>query len=134
MRFLRSEIRQHRRVDLTVPQLRALAFLSNHDAASLAALAEHLGLSWPAASRMVDTLVRRGLVTRAAQAADRRRIAMSLTARGRAAFDVARSAAQAALAARLASCTAAQRRVVSQAMDILHQAFAGGGDPEATAK
>ncbi|MBI4578561.1 MAG: MarR family transcriptional regulator, partial [Planctomycetes bacterium] len=62
MRFIRHEMRRHRRGGVTVPQFRALVFVSNHADASLSAMAEHLGLSLPAASRLVQGLVQRGLM------------------------------------------------------------------------
>src|SRR5512136_2638870 len=100
MRFIRGQMRGHRRAHLTVPHFRALVFLSHYDDASLSALAEHVGLSLPAASRMVELLVKRGLMERRPRSGDRRRLALALTARGRTTFSAALRATRAALARR----------------------------------
>lgn len=124
MRFIRAQMRGHRGALLTVPQFRTLVFLSHTDDASLSALAEHLGLSLPATSRMVDVLVKRGLLQRKAGSGDRRRVSLSLTGRGRAAFRAARKATQAALARRFLTLAAHELTQVSQALAILNRVFA----------
>src|SRR5438876_76025 len=79
MRFIREEMRVRRRGQLSVPQFRALLFATLQEEPSVSGLAEHLGLSLPTASRLVDLLVRRGLMERKLVAKDRRRIRLSLT-------------------------------------------------------
>jgi len=64
MRFIRYQMRQHRQAELSVPQFRSLVFLSHNENASLSEMAEHLGLSLPATSRMVELLVKRGWMRR----------------------------------------------------------------------
>jgi MarR family transcriptional regulator for hemolysin len=127
MRYIRHEMRTHRHARLSVPQFRALVFVSGNGDASLSALAEHLGLSLPTASRMVDLLVRRGLLERHVDAADRRRVALALTARGRATYQWARRATQTALAGQFAALSAAQRGLISQAMRLLNRMFSALG-------
>ncbi|HEY3241717.1 MAG TPA: MarR family transcriptional regulator, partial [Phycisphaerae bacterium] len=83
MRFIRQEMRGHRQRPLTVPQFRSLVFLNMHEDASLSAVAEHVGLSLPAASRLVELLVKRGFIERRARSNDRRSVALTLTGRGR---------------------------------------------------
>jgi DNA-binding MarR family transcriptional regulator len=127
MRFIRQEMRAHRQAQLSVPQFRALVFVSLSDEPSLSAMAEHLGLSLPAASRLVDLLVKRGLMGRRVDVADRRRVSLSLTARGRATCRRARRATQAALARRFERLSAQDLALVSRALGILGHAFAAGG-------
>ena len=55
---------------LWVPQFRALRYLERRPGDSLTALSDHLGVSLPAASALVDRLVGSGLVTRAADPSD----------------------------------------------------------------
>jgi DNA-binding MarR family transcriptional regulator len=124
MRFMREQMRGHRGALLSVPQFRALVFASHSEDASLSALAEHIGLSLPATSRMVDVLVKRGLLQRQAGCHDRRRVALSLTGRGRATFRAARKATQAALARRFDALSEPEQALVSQALGILSRAFA----------
>ena len=124
MRFMRCQMRGHRQAELTVPQFRALIFLSHNDDASLSAMAEHLGLSLPAVSRMVDLLVKRSLLKRQARSSDRRCVSLSLTERGQATFRAAMQATRAALAERLRTLSTQERSLVSGAMGILERLFA----------
>ena len=57
VRVLRNLMRTNRLQGLSVPQFRALALLNRTPNASLSMVAEHVGSSLPAASRMVDGLV-----------------------------------------------------------------------------
>ncbi len=123
MRFMRRQMRRHRHAELTVPQFRSLIFLSNHADASLSALAEHIGLSLPAASRMVQLLVDRGLMDRRAHAGDRRRVSLSLTRQGRDAYRTALAATEAAMARTLKTLTSRQLDQVGSAMGMLHDVF-----------
>ena len=67
-------------LDLSLTQLRALHVLAYEtEQTSLKHLAEHLGVSLPAVSRSVDSLVQRGLVTRVEDADDRRMKQVSAT-------------------------------------------------------
>ncbi len=123
MRFIRRQMRQHREAGLSVPQFRALIFLSVHDDASLSAMAEHLGLSLPAASRLVQLLVSRGLMERRADAGDRRRVSLSLTRHGTKAYRTALTATERALAAALNGLTPQQAGQVSTAMRLIEDVF-----------
>ncbi|HUI07277.1 MAG TPA: MarR family transcriptional regulator [Verrucomicrobiae bacterium] len=123
IRFIRAEMRSHRGADLSVPQFRTLALLSRSQAASLSAVAEFLGLSLPATSRLVDGLVKDGLVTRQIPAGNRRQVALSASARGRATWEAARQATQERLAEVIAPLTATERARVQEAMRILRDKF-----------
>jgi DNA-binding MarR family transcriptional regulator len=111
-----------------VPQFRALVFVNYVPQAMLADLAEHLGLSPPAASRLVAGLVKRGLLSRRIWADNRRCLTLALTARGRSAFAAAHRHARAALAARLTALSAADVARVGQTMQVLHDCFAHAAD------
>jgi DNA-binding MarR family transcriptional regulator len=124
LRFIRYQMRRHRQAELTVPQFRALVFLNHNEYASLSDMAEDLGLSLPAASRMVELLVKRGWMRRRARSSDRRCVSLSLTGRGKAVFRMARKATQVALSQRLKSLSAGELALVSGAMQVLSRAFA----------
>jgi DNA-binding MarR family transcriptional regulator len=124
MRFIRHQMRAHRGVELTVPQFRALIFVNQSDDASLSAMAEHLGLSLPSASRMVELLVQRGLVRRGVQCNDRRRVSLSLTRPGERAFRTALMATEVALAHGLRRLSRRSLGQIMTAMRILNRAFA----------
>lgn len=66
---------------LTTAQLAVLETV--RDPRTVSALAADLGLSRPAASQLVEKLVRAGLVVRTAEARDRRVRSVALTRRGR---------------------------------------------------
>ena len=75
-------------LDLSFSQVRALAILARDvDRATLGELGERLHLSLPAVSRAVEGLVKRGYVTRAEDADDRRFKQVAATADGRALMD-----------------------------------------------
>lgn len=69
-------------VDLSLPQYRVLAFLAEGTAAA-SALAGKLAVSPPSVTALIDGLVARGLVERAPDASDRRRVDHRLTEAGR---------------------------------------------------
>ena len=124
MREIRMRMRQHRGPELSVPQFRALGYLRRHPACSLTALAEHLGLSLPATSRMVEALVAAGLIVREPSASDRRYVTLRLSQEGERIQITARAAALKSLAARLESLDPAQRENIAQALAPLRQIFA----------
>jgi DNA-binding MarR family transcriptional regulator len=69
---------------LSFTQIKAAQLLAEADApVSLGDVGGHLGLSLPAVSRAIDGLVRRGLVTREEDPADRRSKRLVITKRGR---------------------------------------------------
>jgi len=123
MRTVRAEMRHHRAADLSVPQFRTLNFLHHQAGASLSQVAEHIGLTLPSVSLLVDGLVERKLILRNTSAADRRRVTLTLTARGQSVLDAAHGATQAALAEKLAALSAQDRGIVVQAMQALHPLF-----------
>jgi DNA-binding MarR family transcriptional regulator len=124
VRFLRDQIRGNPQTELTVPHFRALIFISQNEKPSLSAMAEHLGLSLPATSRMVQVLVKRGLVERRSRDGDRRCVSLSLTRSGRAALKVAYQAAQEALARRFEMLSTRELAAVSRALGLLGRVFA----------
>lgn len=123
-RVIRTQMRQHRGPALSVPQFRTLVLLEAAPGVALSRVAEHVGLTLPSASTLVDGLVQRALVTRQPHPADRRRLALALTARGRTVVAAARRQTQAYLADHLAALSDGQRATIAEAMRLLRQAFA----------
>jgi DNA-binding MarR family transcriptional regulator len=124
MREIRTRMRQHRGAGLSTPQFRALGYVWRHPACSLTAVAEHLGLSLPATSRLVEALVAPGFVLRETSTSDRRFVTLRLSAQGARIHAEARAAALKSLTARLESLDSAQRDGIAQALGPLRQAFA----------
>ena len=129
MRTMRTEMRGHRTVLLSVPQFRALNFVDHHPEASLSEMAVHIGVTLPSMSRLVDGLVERKLVIRQGHAEDRRRLTLSLTRHGRSLLRAAHTATELLIAARLAALGSEDLAMVVRAMNILHPLFAGMAAP-----
>lgn len=128
MRVIRSHMRRHRS-GLTVPQFRTLCFVSTTDGSSLSAVADFIGLSLPAMSRLVDGLVEQRLMDRRPCDDDRRHVRLSVTPGGEAALLEARALAQAALAKAVSHLTPEQQSALVNTMQFLRDVFA----PEAAA-
>jgi DNA-binding MarR family transcriptional regulator len=122
MRTLRAQMR-HRAADLSVPEFRTLGFLNGHGGASLSDVAEHIGLTLPSMSKLVDRLVERKLVMREFDLGDRRRVTLGLNARGRAILQEAHGPTQAYLAQVLSVLSATEQATVVQAMKVLRPLF-----------
>ena len=88
-------------VDLSLPQYRVLALLSEGSPAA-SALAGSLSVSRPSVTAVVDGLITRGLAARGDDPADRRKVRHVLTAKGRRSL----RQADAAVAARLGEVAA----------------------------
>jgi DNA-binding MarR family transcriptional regulator len=72
-------------MDLPIAQMRVLTFLSStQDAETIGTLSERLQIGLPAASRLVERLIKEELVIRAEDPADRRRTLVRLSPRGEA--------------------------------------------------
>jgi DNA-binding MarR family transcriptional regulator len=101
-RLIRRAVREAPATTLSPSRLRALAFLDDNPRACLTDLAEHLIVGAPTASKLVDDLVERRLLSRSADTRDRRRLAMRVTPAGRRALRTAARPAQDRLTALLA--------------------------------
>jgi DNA-binding MarR family transcriptional regulator len=121
-------MRSQRGSDLSVPQFRVLVYLNRHEGASLSDIAEHMGLTLPSMSKMIDGLVARRLVTRRADPGDRRRVTLAPTALGRTEMQAAYKATESRLAERLARLAASERRTILKAMQSLRAIFVPGGE------
>jgi DNA-binding MarR family transcriptional regulator len=121
--FIRSEMRANRAKGLSVPQFRAMVFLSKNSGSSLSMLADYLALSPAGTSAIVEGLVERGFAGREEASGDRRMIALTLTSDGRRNLDKARDAALKRLASALEGLDQEQSRAVSEAMNILREVF-----------
>lgn len=123
MRVIRSDLRSHRTADLSIPQFRILSYINRNPQASLSSLADHIGLTLPTMSKMVDGLVVREWVTRQSSPGDRRQVLLGLTGRGKAMLDQAVAKTQASLAEKLSVLSPADRDVVFEAMKCMQSIF-----------
>ena len=74
-------------LELTMPQARTMFRLHRQGPTRMGELSENLGCGLPAATSMVDRLVRKGLVERVQDPSDRRVVACRLTGEGRGAVE-----------------------------------------------
>lgn len=124
MRAIRTEMRGNRDAALSVPQFRVLSYVRHNGSVSLSLIAEHLGLTPPSVSAMVDCLVARGCLDRRPDDADRRKVAIALTKKGGELWAAAYDATRASFVRRLGGLGAAQREVLAAGMETLRLAFA----------
>lgn len=123
MRSLRAEFRSHRGNDLSIPQYRTLMYLRRSPGKSLADLAEHLGITPPSTSKLVDGLVKRGLVDRQDFPVDRRRIVLLLTTAGMELAEASLRLSQAAYLERFSALPKETLGIIKQAMHALRPIF-----------
>jgi DNA-binding MarR family transcriptional regulator len=123
MRMIRTEMRSCRAPGLSVPQFRGLVFVNRNAGVSLSEVAEYIGLTLPSTSKLVDGLVKRGLLAREESAADRRKITLALTPEGCRVLDEAIGCTQQTLTDRLNRLDEAERVTLLQAMQILNQSM-----------
>ena len=91
--------------------------------ASVSALAEASQPSRSAVSKAVDSLVRRGLVTRSQNQQDRRNLPLALTEEGQRVMDLIYGEAEAWLSTRFAHLTPEETASLLQGLEILRIAF-----------
>jgi DNA-binding MarR family transcriptional regulator len=123
MRHIREEMRRHRGSNLTIPQFRTLLFLQRNPGTALNRLADHLGLTPPTVSKMINGLVARGLIERPGSIIDRRRVELRLTARGITHIDRVRGETIANFAMRLEPLPVGEREKIIAALDSLLEAL-----------
>jgi len=123
MRVIRSNLREHGAVEMSVPHFRALTFIYKNNGASLSDVAEHIGLSLPAMSTLVEGLVSRGLMIREENRDDRRRMTLSLTRRGRAKLDSAYKATRVQLSKSLRLLSSSDCAMIIAALRLLRRTF-----------
>jgi DNA-binding MarR family transcriptional regulator len=75
-------LRYLREYHLTVSQLRGLRFLKRHEDCLVGDLANGLAVSYPAASKLMDRLINRGLSQRRNDETDRRNTRLRVTIKG----------------------------------------------------
>ena len=124
MRYIRAQMRAHRGAGLSVPQLRSLLFVNRHEGAALGSLAEHLGLTPPSTSKLVEDLVKRRLLERAISTADRRRLRLGISPAGKRQLEAVLEETHGKLSAAMAGLDPRELQAVSLAMQTLRACFA----------
>ncbi|HEX2913360.1 MAG TPA: MarR family transcriptional regulator [Chloroflexia bacterium] len=123
MRKLRTEMRMYRPADLSIPQFRALNFVRRNPGTSLSRVADHLGLTLPSVSKLIDTLQERELLKREIDAENRRKVRLTLTASGQVALEATLQITMNHLTATVSQLSKEDQLTVEKAMQILRPLF-----------
>ena len=127
MRHIRNQLRTYTMKGLTLPQFRALNYLRRHPDSSLSHVAEHLGLTPPTVSKMIQKLVDKGIIVRN-QAADRRMVRLSLSEEGISALRRAWEETRKQLAENIQTLNPEELNTLSEALEYLERIFSRNGD------
>lgn len=123
--LLREDLRQRLPGGVSVPQFRVLALAGRRPGLSLSEISRQLGGSAPGMSRMVETLVRRGLLVRTRVPRDRRRIALTLTPAGERVLETVRRRGRKRLSTVLAAIPVRRRgemeRTLARLVEVVRQ-------------
>jgi DNA-binding MarR family transcriptional regulator len=123
LRAVRMAIAEAEAPPLTIPQFRALHFIQDHPGVSLSTTADFLGLTLPSTSKLVDQLVRRGMLVRVDASDDRRRMILRITAKGDALLISAQSLVRQHLAGMLNRLTSAELAALHNTLGLLQESF-----------
>ncbi len=124
MGALRHQMRDRRPGKMSVPQFRVMVYLGLNDGAMLSDVSNHVGLSRPTMSKMVDALVRRRWVSRRIPPDNRRSVRLGLTESGRKVTGDAREEARRKFAVLLGRLSSEEQKTVVEAMALLGKVFA----------
>ncbi len=112
---------------VSATQYRALAALARRGPRNASVLAEELGVGRPAATKIVDRLVRRRLLRRLRHPADRRQVILEATDRGREIVRAVQQCRRQRLARVLAELEPGARDALERDLPALLVAFSVGG-------
>lgn len=127
-RAIRAEIRAHRSAELSVPQFRILGYVRQGSRVSLSDIAEHMGLTLPSMSKMVDGLCARGLLDRARDEDDRRKVSIVITSRGEEIWTAAWKSVCASMMQTLGRLDERKRQELLGALEALRSLFSQAAD------
>ncbi|MGA2513826.1 MAG: MarR family transcriptional regulator [Candidatus Limnocylindrales bacterium] len=126
MRAIREQMRLGRAASLSVVQFRLLLYVRRNPGTSLSPVAEHLGISLPAASQLVERVVRAGLLTRIQHPEERRRVELRISDAGAATLGECDARTRAWLCERFAGLEQAELDRLAQALQDLRDLLARG--------
>jgi len=121
IRLLRMVRKADSESGLSGPRLSALSVIVFSGPLSLAELAAAEQVRAPTMTRLVDALVKLGLVTRETEPDDRRRVRIAATEAGRALLDEGRRRRVAAIAERLGRLAESERRALERGIELIEQ-------------
>ncbi|MBX9569838.1 MAG: MarR family winged helix-turn-helix transcriptional regulator [Candidatus Obscuribacterales bacterium] len=119
MYFIRKRMRERKGHIVSVPQVRALAYLSRHSDSTLNQLADYLAVSNATTCSLVDRLVQRGFIDRREDPRERRCVKLNLTKEGQEQYRELHDLAVAELAEMLTDLAPHQLKQVNEGLSIL---------------
>lgn len=119
MYFIRKRMRQRKGQIVSVPQVRALAYLSRHSDSTLNQLADYLAVSNATTCSLVDRLVQKGLIDRREDPKERRCVKLNLTSEGQQEYRELHNLAVSELAEILQELRPHQLKQVNEGLSIL---------------
>ncbi|MBI3557055.1 MAG: MarR family transcriptional regulator [Deltaproteobacteria bacterium] len=122
MRIIRTEMRQLGKQKLTVPQFRVLLQLSQQPMSNQE-LASWMGVSAPTMSKMIDNMVKRNLITRKTEAADRRQILVTNTKKGRTLVQATRGIVQQRFTEKISLIPEDKLKAIETGLSIMKETF-----------
>jgi DNA-binding MarR family transcriptional regulator len=131
---IRVEMRLGHGANISIPQFRTLRFIQRHPDSSLSNLADHMGLTPPSVSKLVDGLVKQKLINRQESSTDRRRLTLELTQAGESIVNLSRANAQDSLAKTLGRLSEDEMKIIERAMNLLQPLFVPQGKQPAANK
>lgn len=117
--------------ELSMPQFRAMKTIQRYEDTSVSLVAERLGNTLSAASRLVEGLVEKGYVCRETAGDDRRRLVLGLTDSGEQAIERVHLQTVACLAEKLDTLTPSECGILNLAMDLLRSKIASSQQADA---
>ena len=121
MRMLRMLRREDEEAGMSASRLSALSLIVFAGPLSLNALSDAEHVRAPTMSRIVEHLVKDGLVTREADPADRRSVKIAATDAGRALLDEGRARRVQAIGTRLKKLADSERRALYRGMELMER-------------
>jgi DNA-binding MarR family transcriptional regulator len=121
IRLLRLLRREDEEAGMSGPRLSALSVVVFAGPISLAELAAAEQVRPPTMSRVVDALVRDGMLTRDTNLTDRRMVRIAATDKGKRLLDAGRQRRVRALTERLESLAESERRALARGVEILER-------------
>ncbi len=125
MHDLRKEVRRQRDPSLTIEEFRVMMYIGQHPGSDLSSAADHVGLSLPSVSKIVDSLIRKRFVIRTESTVDRRCLLLSLTPKGGRALGESKLAAETYIVGKVRQLSPALQRDIGEALLLLRSVFAG---------
>jgi len=121
MHDLRNKFRSGNQGTLSVAQFRILGNVYRNGTRTSRDLSDHIGVSLPAISRMVDVLVNKGFIQRLPSIHDRRQTPLRVTPKGRRYYVQSRSFAEKSVTHRISQLDDSKKHLLIEALSILRQ-------------